>query len=283
MPLTLVAIIVLMAYGAIAGQLLITLIESYICIGAGVIMLGFVGSKWTSDMSTSYIKYAVGTGLKLMITYIVIGAGIGLFAEMNLMASSGTGNPFELMRAGLVIMTEAVIFGILSWQIPGIAAAITSGSPSLTLGGAIGTATAMIGAQMAANMAQQTVAGGQSLGSKGMDALNMQNPLNRQNLINPLNTGGSDRSNVDVPDPTGPAPSSNDGSMASSSNPKSGSGNAENASIGSSETNSNTKKVFDDWAKKNPSSKPNVLDKLKPQNDAAQIQVQGINLSHGKE
>lgn len=267
MPMTLVAIIVVLGYVTVAGQLLITLIESYICIGGGVIMLGFGGSKWTADMASSYIKYAVGVGIKLMILYLVIGAGMTLFSETNILASSNTGNPFELIKAGLVILAEAFIFAVLCWQIPSMASAMATGSPSMSLGSVASTATALLGAQMAGNLAKQTLDSGKSLGSKGIDAARNIPDLGSLGGGNSINQSKMPASAI--PDPNGPPPSGN--------------GNASNASIGSDKVSPETQAKLDKAFPKDKDKDKSQFGKMKPISDSANIQVSGINLSHGKE
>jgi cell division protein FtsA len=53
---------IIVCYLLIAGQLLLTLIESYIVCGAGVFMLGFGGWHGTSEIASRYISYIVGVG-----------------------------------------------------------------------------------------------------------------------------------------------------------------------------------------------------------------------------
>jgi type IV secretion system protein TrbL len=56
---------IVIAFTIIAAQLMIALIESYIIIGAGVLFLGFGGSRWTSDFAHKYVCYAFANGVKL--------------------------------------------------------------------------------------------------------------------------------------------------------------------------------------------------------------------------
>ncbi|WP_310703453.1 type IV secretion system protein, partial [Burkholderia multivorans] len=62
-PVTALAILVFLSFLFVAAQLLVTQIESYIAIGGGVILLGFGGSRWTTDMASKYLQYAVATGI----------------------------------------------------------------------------------------------------------------------------------------------------------------------------------------------------------------------------
>jgi type IV secretion system protein TrbL len=53
-PVTLAAIFIFISFVIIAAQILITLIESYIVVGAGAVMLGFLGSRWTTTFGEKY-------------------------------------------------------------------------------------------------------------------------------------------------------------------------------------------------------------------------------------
>lgn len=167
-PVTLVALITLMAFLFVAAQLLVTLVESYLAIGAGVILLGFGGSRWTTDFATKYLQYAVGTGLKLMLLYLVVGVGQTLTAQLAI-------DPNQLIQSCLQVMGVALIYGYLAIQIPAMAAAMMSGSPSMTAGALASTAltigAAAAGAGAAAKGAGQagmSGAGGAVAGAAGL-------------------------------------------------------------------------------------------------------------------
>lgn len=277
-PMLFVGLFVVIAFTVIAGQLLITLIESYIVIGAGIIMLGFSGSKWTSDMATSYLKYAVGTGVKIMLAYLIIGAGLTVFKDMSLDAD-------HLIRSMLTLLAQAAIFLFLSWNIPSLASAMMSGSPSSTLGGAIGVATsaaaAVVGtAAMTRDAAASTYGGAKNLGSKGMDLASSFGGGRANSIEN--TSGESNMPSSAIPDPNGPPPGGN--------------GNASTASIGSnnvsSETQSKLDKAFPKQQdnKEKPSKQPGTplhqkirnAGSLVP-NDQATVQTSGFNLTHGKD
>ncbi len=49
------SVFIILGYGLIAVQLLITLVESYLIIGGGALMLGFSGSRWTHNLSEKYL------------------------------------------------------------------------------------------------------------------------------------------------------------------------------------------------------------------------------------
>lgn len=155
-PIWLCVIIIFAAFCFVSAVLLITLVESYLAIGAGVILLGFGGSRWTTDFATKYLQYAFATGLKLMLIYLVIGAGQTLVSDMQ----PDTNN---LFASTLSIIATAFVYAYLVIQIPAIASGMMSGSPSLTASGlmtsAIGMGAAMVGASA---MAKSTMGGGLS-------------------------------------------------------------------------------------------------------------------------
>jgi type IV secretion system protein TrbL len=142
------ALVIVIAYTIIAAQLLVTLVESYIVIGGGVLMIGFAGSRWTLVFTERYLGYVVSVGIKLFVLYLIIGLGstlAGQFANL-LTPAAGSGPP--VAGVYLEIMSGALVFMVLSWQVPSLAASMMTGAPSLTLGTTAAT-TAMMTAAVA--------------------------------------------------------------------------------------------------------------------------------------
>lgn len=168
LPVAFIAIMIFLSFLFVAMQLLVTLIESYIAIGAGVILLGFGGSRWTTDFATKYLQYAVSTGVKLMLLYLIVGVGQTLFDHVLL-------DPNELMQSCFIALGSAVVYAYLAIQIPAIATAMISGTPSLTAGGlaasalTVGAAAAGVGAATyAAGKATAGGIGGAVAGASGL-------------------------------------------------------------------------------------------------------------------
>lgn len=162
-PVTLVAIVVFVAFLFVAAQLLVTLIESYIAVGGGVILLGFGGSRWTTDFATKYLQYAVGTGLKLMIIYLIVGTGQTLFDSLML-------DPNNLIETMLAAMGSALVYAYLAIQVPQIASSMMSGSPSMTAGSLAGTAITLGAAIAGAGAATAATAAAAGTGGVGAAA-----------------------------------------------------------------------------------------------------------------
>lgn len=66
-----IGLVALLAYLFIAATLFLVLVESYIVTGMGIILLGFSGSPWTSDIAKKYLFFTLSVGVKLFTTIIV--------------------------------------------------------------------------------------------------------------------------------------------------------------------------------------------------------------------
>jgi type IV secretion system protein TrbL len=56
-------------------NMLLLLASGYILAYAGVIFLGFGGSRWTSDIALNYFKTVVAVGASLMTMVLIVGVG----------------------------------------------------------------------------------------------------------------------------------------------------------------------------------------------------------------
>lgn len=173
LPVTFMALVVFLAFLWVAGQLLVTLIESYIAVGLGVILLGFGGSRWTTDFATKYLQFAVGTGIKLMVLYAIVGGGQTLFSGLMIDAD-------QLMKSCLIATGMSFIYAYLAINIPQLATAMMSGSPNLTAGSFAGAAAtvgaAALGASAVAATTGQAAGSGAASGLAG--AVGLNNALN---------------------------------------------------------------------------------------------------------
>jgi hypothetical protein len=121
---------------AILLQFYIVTIESYLVMSVGIIMIGFAGSRWTFPFSQGYFSYMIGVGVKLMVTYIILGvagsalgpilltaaAGLATAAALPLGATDATAIGVAAIGAVYVVLTAGMV-----WTIPAFAAALMSG------------------------------------------------------------------------------------------------------------------------------------------------------------
>jgi type IV secretion system protein TrbL len=148
------SLLALIGFGLVALQLLMTLVETYLVGGAGLVMLGFTGSGLTSSFGEKYIGYLVSVGIKLLMIYAIIGLGQSLInnelAYINNYIASNSGiPPTDLLTVGVSML----IYGVIGVQAPGLAASLMNGSPSMSLGNVAGGAAAIVGGAAAAGAA----------------------------------------------------------------------------------------------------------------------------------
>ena len=158
MPTVVMALLIFMAFLWVAVQLLVATIETSIAVGAGIILLGFGGSKWTTDMASKYMQYSIATGLKLMLLYLIVGMGQTLFDDIHIVGGD------KYLESVMVATGSALTYAFLATKIPAMAGAMMSGSPSLSAGDMAG---AMIGAAAAVT---GLGAAGMAAGKAGMGA-----------------------------------------------------------------------------------------------------------------
>src|SRR5229473_4870073 len=143
------AVIIFVAYLAIAIQFVVAMVESYLVIGAGVIFLGFGGSRWTAAYVERYIAYAVSVGMKLLVLYLLIGAGMTLSDGWRLVAQSAAASP-DPARTGFDLAAAAVMFLCVCWMSPKISSAMLGGVASMSggdlTGVGMGVGVAAVGA-----------------------------------------------------------------------------------------------------------------------------------------
>jgi type IV secretion system protein TrbL len=127
------AIVVVIAFAVIAAQLLVALVESFIVIGAGVLFLGFAGSRWTKFFTERYLSYVASIGVKLFVLYLIMGVGISIAARWMPILERGGFSPIPFFY----VMGGSLVFVFLTWHIPSVAGSMMAGAVSLSLGDAV--------------------------------------------------------------------------------------------------------------------------------------------------
>lgn len=152
-------IITALAFIAITVQFVVAMVESYIIVSAGIIFLGFGGSRWTAPYIERYIGLGVATGVKIMLLYLLIGTGMDLSVDWMTDAQNIASNASPAMSA-LEIMGGSIIFMMLCWQIPKLFAAVLGGSPALTGGDLVSSGAFLAGSAMGVGSMGATSLGG---------------------------------------------------------------------------------------------------------------------------
>src|SRR5229473_1118290 len=77
------AFIVLLAFVITASMLLLTLIESYLVVGGGVILLGLGANRFTASAAEGYFGYVIRVGVRLLFFYLVLAIGVQMANEWS--------------------------------------------------------------------------------------------------------------------------------------------------------------------------------------------------------
>ncbi|EPV2530547.1 P-type conjugative transfer protein TrbL [Vibrio alginolyticus] len=157
-----ITLAILACMAVVAANVLLALVTAWILIYAGVFVLGFGGSRWTSDIAINYFKSVLGVALKLMTMTLLIGIAMsimdGFYAELSNDAP---------MRELLVIFVVSLVLVMLIHSVPNVVASLVpgggaaAGAGSISAGAVAGAAVATGG--MAAGAAMATAGGASAI------------------------------------------------------------------------------------------------------------------------
>ena len=129
------ALIVALAYTAIAAQLVLVLVESYVVLGGGVLFLGFSAFRGTASFAENLIAYTFGVGIKIFLLYLIVGLGSQIARSwIPLIESSTFFGPASPL---LQVVGGSIIFAVLSIRVPNAVASRLSGSSSFGIANAL--------------------------------------------------------------------------------------------------------------------------------------------------
>ncbi|MDQ6633830.1 MAG: P-type conjugative transfer protein TrbL [Gemmatimonadota bacterium] len=129
------ALLVALAYTAIAAQLVLVLVESYVVLGGGVLFLGFSAFRGTAMFAENLIAYTFGIGIKIFLLYLIVGLGSQIARGwIPLIQSSTFFGPASPL---LQVVGGSIIFAVLAIRVPNAVAARLSGSSSFGIAHAL--------------------------------------------------------------------------------------------------------------------------------------------------
>jgi P-type conjugative transfer protein TrbL len=151
------AFFVLLAFVITASMLLLTLIEAYLVVGGGVLLLGFGANRYTASAAEGYFGYVIRVGVRLLFFYLVLAIGVQMAAQWSTAVIAACkpvsatlpwwttyGVPpsaiFTTVCSGSVSVSDmldyaalAIVFMIVSVAVPYTAASIAGGTIGLAL------------------------------------------------------------------------------------------------------------------------------------------------------
>jgi type IV secretion system protein TrbL len=155
---------VLLSFVITAAMLLLTLIEAYLVVGGGVILLAFGANRFTAPAAEGYFGYVIRVGVRLLFFYLVLAIGVQMAnqwssaviaackpvpATLPLWTTYGV-PPSSIVTtvcSGSISVTDmldytalAIVFMIVSIAVPYTASSIAGGTVGLALSHAFETA-----------------------------------------------------------------------------------------------------------------------------------------------
>lgn len=77
------AFFVLLSFVVTAAMLILTLIEAYLVVGGGVILLGLGANRFTAPAAEGYFGYVIRVGVRLLFFYLVLAVGVQMATEWS--------------------------------------------------------------------------------------------------------------------------------------------------------------------------------------------------------
>jgi type IV secretion system protein TrbL len=151
------AFIVLLSFVISAAMLLLTLIEAYLVIGGGVILLGLGANRFTAPAAEGYFGYVIRVGVRLLFFYLVLAIGVQMANQWGAaLAAACKPIPATLpwwatygvpptsivttvcsgslpISDMLIYAALAIVFMIVTIAVPHLAASIAGGTLGLAL------------------------------------------------------------------------------------------------------------------------------------------------------
>ena len=151
------AFFVLLSFVVTAAMLLLTLIEAYLVVGGGVILLGFGANRFTAPAAEGYFGYVIRVGVRLLFFYLVLAVGVQMANQWSSAVIAACkpvpatlpwwttyGVPptsiVTTVCSGSISVTDmldytalAIVFMIVSIAVPYTAASIAGGTVGLAL------------------------------------------------------------------------------------------------------------------------------------------------------
>jgi type IV secretion system protein TrbL len=142
-------IVIEVCFALMAALMVVTLVQSYIVIAAGVINMAFGGTRWTKDVAVATVKYTVSVGAKLMVLQLLVSIGDSLITSWAASFQDVTAASLCILIGCSVVMLAIVRIVPDEFQRVVGGASLSSGSALVGAAAAVGGATTAVAAGMA--------------------------------------------------------------------------------------------------------------------------------------
>jgi len=142
-------IVIEVCFALMAALMVVTLVQSYIVIAAGVINMAFGGTRWTKDVAVATVKYTVSVGAKLMVLQLLVSIGDSLITSWAASFQDLTAASLCILIGCSVVMLAIVRIVPDEFQRVVGGASLSSGSALVGAAAAVGGATTAVAAGIA--------------------------------------------------------------------------------------------------------------------------------------
>jgi len=136
--LIIAGLVIEVCYALIAAFMVLALVESYLVISSGVLLMAFGGSRWTKDLAVSTVRYALSVGAKLFVLQLLVSIGNGLIQQW-----AATFHDVTAQSLCILVGCSIVLLALVK-VLPETMQRIVNGS-SMATGSALAGAAAAVG------------------------------------------------------------------------------------------------------------------------------------------
>lgn len=181
---------ILISFGLITAYLIVALVESYIVISAGVLFMGFGGSRWTKDYAVRVFQYCMSVGAKLFVIQLLAGLTVAIVEPWASLAAGASTLSSASLTSIFVLVGISIVFVAIVSIIPQMVQALIIGSgvagggerlyattAGVVTGGVAGAVGGVMAIQSARRLAGEQLAAAEADGSAPKTALRRQAQL----------------------------------------------------------------------------------------------------------
>ena len=121
---TFCCIMIVLCYGLIAADLMITLIESYFLVAVSALFIAFGSTSYTLPMAREYLGMTIGVGIKLMMLYVMIAVGVAIGQDWAAMINQASQHDDWTTCLGVAV--GALVYYMIVKHVPGRIASAAS-------------------------------------------------------------------------------------------------------------------------------------------------------------
>lgn len=151
--------VILCVLALVGVNMLLLLITGWILSYGGIFLLGFGGSRWTSDIAITYFKTVLGVALQLFTMVLIVGIGKSFIDQYY----QAMGADAVQMKSMFVMLVASIVLLVLVNKVPPMVGSIVGGASMQGIGGF--GAGALIGAAAAAGAAIATAGAAAAAGA----------------------------------------------------------------------------------------------------------------------